>query len=60
MSAAKAGHDSPPSSWPVARQNPGFAGDTGEFTVWSEGDLIYSKKETGRFPEDQEVLAKLA
>jgi NADH-quinone oxidoreductase E subunit len=39
MSAAKAGHDSPPSSWPVALQNPGFAGDTGEFAQLSEADV---------------------
>ena len=39
MSAAKAGHDSPPSSWPVAKQNPGFAGDTGEFARLSEDDV---------------------
>lgn len=39
MSAAKAGQDSPPSSWPVARQNPGFAGDTGEFGQLTEADV---------------------
>jgi NADH:ubiquinone oxidoreductase subunit E len=37
MSAPRAGHpDSPPSSWPVARQNPGWAGDTGEFAQLDE------------------------
>jgi selT/selW/selH-like putative selenoprotein len=34
-------------------------GSSGEFTVWSDGDLIYSKAETGRFPEHDEILAKL-
>jgi predicted Rdx family selenoprotein len=34
-------------------------GDTGEFTVWSDGELLFSKKDAGRFPEDDEVLAKL-
>lgn len=31
--------DSPPESWPQPRQNPGFAGDTGEFPALSEGDI---------------------
>jgi NADH:ubiquinone oxidoreductase subunit E len=40
MSAPKAGQqDSPPSSWPVARQNPGWVGDTGEFAQLSEADV---------------------
>lgn len=39
MSAAKSGFDSPPESWPVARQNPGFAGDTGEFTRLTDDDV---------------------
>jgi NADH:ubiquinone oxidoreductase subunit E len=40
MSAASAGRgDSPPTSWPEARQNPGFAGDTGEFAALSEADV---------------------
>jgi NADH-quinone oxidoreductase E subunit len=40
MSAAgHGGFDSPPSSWPEARQNPGFAGDTGEFPALSEADV---------------------
>jgi hypothetical protein len=34
-------------------------GDTGEFTVWSDGDLLFSKKDVGRFPEHDEVLARL-
>lgn len=40
MSAAHSGvHDSPPTSWPEARQNPGFAGDTGEFASLTEADV---------------------
>lgn len=39
-----------------ARTEPG---STGEFTVWSDGELLFSKKETGRFPEPDEILAKL-
>ncbi|HYW09572.1 MAG TPA: NAD(P)H-dependent oxidoreductase subunit E, partial [Longimicrobium sp.] len=31
--------DSPPESWPQAAQNPGFAGDTGEFPALSESDV---------------------
>ncbi len=31
MSTDNSSADSPPDSWPVALQNPGFAGDTGEF-----------------------------
>jgi predicted Rdx family selenoprotein len=34
-------------------------GDTGEFTVWSDGELLFSKKDAGRFPEDTEILARL-
>ena len=34
-------------------------GETGEFTVWSDADLLFSKKDTGRFPEDDEILARL-
>jgi selT/selW/selH-like putative selenoprotein len=34
-------------------------GETGEFTVRSDGELIFSKREAGRFPEHDEVLAKL-
>ena len=39
MSAAKAGGDSPPTSWPPVQQNPGWAGDTGEFAQLSEDDV---------------------
>jgi NADH:ubiquinone oxidoreductase subunit E len=38
MSAAK-GADSPPTSWPPVAQNPGFAGDTGEFVQLTEADV---------------------
>ena len=33
------GMDSPPESWPKAVANPGFAGDTGEFTSLTEDDI---------------------
>ena len=31
----------------------------GVFEVTVDGKLIFSKRELGRFPEDEEVLAKL-
>lgn len=34
-------------------------GGGGEFEVTVDGRLVYSKKQTGRFPEHQEVLALL-
>ena len=34
-------------------------GSGGIFDVVVEGRLIYSKKQTGRFPEDYEVISKL-
>jgi selenoprotein W-related protein len=34
-------------------------GDNGIFDVEVDGKLIYSKAETGRFPEDDEVLSQL-
>jgi predicted Rdx family selenoprotein len=34
-------------------------GETGEFTVWSDGELVYSKADTGRFPEPGEVASAL-
>ena len=34
-------------------------GESGVFEVVVDGQLIWSKRETGRFPEDEEVLAKL-
>ncbi len=35
-------------------------GSGGIFDVRLDGKLIYSKKETGRFPEHAEVLNKIA
>ena len=34
-------------------------GGSGVFNVFTDGKLIYSKKETGRFPEHREVLDQL-
>jgi len=34
-------------------------GDKGVFDVVADGDLIYSKHTTGRFPENQEIVQKL-
>ena len=34
-------------------------GDDGVFDVQADGRMIFSKHETGRFPEPDEVLAKL-
>jgi len=34
-------------------------GDNGIFDVVADGDLIFSKHDAGRFPEEDEVLAKL-
>lgn len=34
-------------------------GDNGIFDVTVDGTLIYSKHETGRFPDPDEILAKL-
>jgi selT/selW/selH-like putative selenoprotein len=31
-------------------------GAKGQFDVFSNGDLIFSKRETGRFPEETELL----
>ena len=39
MSAGKHVQDPPPSSWPEARQNPGFVGDTGEFVQLTASDV---------------------
>jgi selT/selW/selH-like putative selenoprotein len=30
-------------------------GQTGQFDVLADGQLVYSKRQTGRFPEDGEV-----
>lgn len=34
-------------------------GDAGVFDVVADGSLVFSKAEVGRFPEHEEVLAKL-
>lgn len=34
-------------------------GDNGVFDVVVDGKLIYSKHQTGRFPDPDEILAKL-
>lgn len=34
-------------------------GDRGIFDVKADGDLVYSKYETGRFPTHEEILATL-
>jgi selT/selW/selH-like putative selenoprotein len=34
-------------------------GGRGQFDVFFDSDLIYSKHQEGRFPEDAEVLAKI-
>jgi selT/selW/selH-like putative selenoprotein len=34
-------------------------GEKGQFDVHADGRLVYSKSETGRFPDDGEVLAAL-
>jgi len=34
-------------------------GDRGQFDVIADGDLIFSKHEVGRFPEDDEILGLL-
>jgi selT/selW/selH-like putative selenoprotein len=35
-------------------------GGKGQFDVIADGELVFSKHETGRFPEDDEVLLALA
>jgi selT/selW/selH-like putative selenoprotein len=34
-------------------------GATGQFDVFADGELIFSKREAGRFPEEREVIALL-
>jgi selT/selW/selH-like putative selenoprotein len=34
-------------------------GATGQFDVFSEGDLVFSKRDAGRFPEENELLPLL-
>ena len=36
-----------------------MASSGGVFEVAADGDLVFSKKEMGRFPEDEEVLVPL-
>lgn len=31
-------------------------GATGQFDVFADGDLVFSKKEQGRFPEEDELM----
>jgi selT/selW/selH-like putative selenoprotein len=35
-------------------------GATGQFDVFSNGDLVFSKTETGRFPGEAELLPLLS
>ncbi len=35
-------------------------GHSGVFDVWVDGKRIFSKNETGRFPEDDEILLLIA
>ncbi len=37
-----------------------IGGDNGIFDVVADGELIFSKHEAGRFPEDDEIIAKLS
>jgi selT/selW/selH-like putative selenoprotein len=34
-------------------------GEKGQFDVLRDGELVFSKQETGRFPEQGEILAAL-
>jgi len=34
-------------------------GNRGEFTVWADDTLVFSKADEGRFPEPDEIVAKL-
>jgi hypothetical protein len=36
-----------------------IAGGKGQFDVIRDGDTVFSKHETGRFPEDGEILSAL-
>jgi NADH:ubiquinone oxidoreductase subunit E len=51
MSAPNLGSDSPPTSWPPVQQNPGFAGDTGEFANLTE-DAVRGASYVGARPKD--------
>jgi selT/selW/selH-like putative selenoprotein len=35
-------------------------GDNGQFDVVADGELLFSKKAEGRFPEEDEILTALA
>jgi hypothetical protein len=35
-------------------------GETGQYDVLADGDLVFSKWEAGRFPEEHEILGALA
>lgn len=34
-------------------------GDSGAFVVIADGKTLFSKRETGRFPDEEEILAQL-
>jgi selT/selW/selH-like putative selenoprotein len=34
-------------------------GGRGQFDVLADGDLVWSKQDRGRFPEDEEIVAAL-
>jgi predicted Rdx family selenoprotein len=34
-----------------------IAGDKGQFDVVRDGELIYSKRETGQFPDEAEIAS---
>jgi selenoprotein W-related protein len=34
-------------------------GANGQFDVLVDGELVWSKRESGRFPEDDEILSRL-
>jgi selT/selW/selH-like putative selenoprotein len=36
-----------------------IAGAKGQFDVLRDGELVFSKQETGRFPEHSEILAAI-
>jgi hypothetical protein len=36
-----------------------IGGGKGQFDVLRDGEKVFSKRETGRFPEDGEILAAL-
>jgi len=36
-----------------------IAGSGGAFDVRIDGQLVFSKHQTGRFPEDEEILGRL-